>query len=215
MNSFPAFVPLAGRRVVIVGLGREGDEKAALFVGAPCDLVRLPSDPAALRPQTYAGATLVFIGDCDPDFAATAREAARAAGVLLVNCIDRPALCDFYTPAIVDRGAVVGAVGTTGQAPGLARRLKAEIDARWPEGLERLAGLIYTMKVEARAVLPDFDTRRTYLESLLESEAAKAALAGEAERAVALARQFLTVHQASHDPQSGLQHGPGVEGRPP
>ncbi len=191
MNAFPAFLPLSGRRVMIVGEGRESDEKAALFVGAPCDLVRVPADDAALRPESYAGSTLVFIGDCDAAFAGAARAAARLGGALLVNCVDKPALCDFYTPAIIDRGVVVGAVGTTGQAPGLARRLKAEIDARWPQGLERLAGLVAAMKMEARSALPDFDARRDFLESLLDGPAAEAALAGDALSAVRLAQAAL------------------------
>src|ERR1700761_3783440 len=145
MDSFPAFVPLAGRRVVIVGEGRETDEKAALFSNAPCDLARIAADGAALDPTIYRDAALVFIGDCDETFAIRARTAAKAGGALLVNCVDRPALCDFYTPAIVDRGAVVGAVGTTGLAPGLARKLKGEIDRTWPANLARLAELVEAM----------------------------------------------------------------------
>jgi len=191
MDSFPAFVPMAGRRVVIVGEGRETAEKAALFTNAPCNLVRIPADDGALQPGAYAGAALVFIGDCDEAFAHRARSAAKAGGALLVNCVDRPPLCDFYTPAIVDRGSVVGAVGTTGQAPGLARRLKADIHARWPADLARLAGLIAAMKADARAALPDFDARRTYLEGLLDGPAAQAALAGDMDGALALARDAL------------------------
>ncbi len=196
MDSFPAFVPLAGRRVVIVGEGRETAEKAALFAGAPCHLVRIPADDWALAPGAYAGATLVFIGDCGEDFAARARQAARAGGALLINCVDRPALCDFYTPAIVDRGPVVGAVGTTGQAPGLARKLKADIQARWPEALARLADLVEAIKADARAALPDFDVRRAYLESLLDGPAAEAALTGDAARALRLAREALQAARA-------------------
>jgi precorrin-2 dehydrogenase/sirohydrochlorin ferrochelatase len=191
MDSFPAFVPLSGRRVVIVGEGRESDEKAVLFVGAPCELVRIPADRAALEPKVYAGAALVFIGDCDKAYAEAARAAAQMGGAMLVNCVDKPALCDFYTPAIVDRGPVVGAVGTTGHAPGLARTLKAQIDARWPTGLARLAGLISAMKVEARSALTDFDARRDFLEGLLTGPAAEAAMADDLPRALDLARAAL------------------------
>jgi precorrin-2 dehydrogenase/sirohydrochlorin ferrochelatase len=192
MDSFPAFLPLAGRRVVIVGVGRETDEKAALFVGAPCDLVRIPADDAALKPEIYAKAALVFIGDCDIAYAEAARAAAKVGGALMVNCVDRPALCDFYTPAIVDRGPVVGAIGTTGQAPGLARKLKGEIDAEWPTQLGGLAAVIDAMKSEARAGIPAFDLRRAFLESLLEGDVAAAALDGDHEKALSLARAALS-----------------------
>ena len=33
MDSFPAFLPLAGRRVVVVGEGEGADAKARLFEG--------------------------------------------------------------------------------------------------------------------------------------------------------------------------------------
>ena len=57
MDHFPAFLPLAGRRVVIVGSGEAADAKARLFDGSPAVLVRLEvPDPAVL-----AAADLVFI----------------------------------------------------------------------------------------------------------------------------------------------------------
>ena len=191
MDAFPAFVPLKGRRVIIVGEGFMAEEKAALFEGSPAELIRLPQGPDALKPKTYAGAALVFVASEDEAIARREAEAARAGGAMLVNVVDRPALCDFYTPAIVDRGAVVGAIGTTGQAPGLARRLKAALNASWPEGLSRLAALIDAMKAEVRAALPHFEARRDFLESLLEGKAAEAALAGEGDEALRLAREKL------------------------
>ena len=42
MDAFPAFVPLRGRRVIIVGEGDMADGKAVLFEGSPAELVRLP-----------------------------------------------------------------------------------------------------------------------------------------------------------------------------
>lgn len=190
MDAFPAFIPLAGRRVVLIGAGREAEEKAALFTGSPATLVRLPADEAALRPETYADAAIVFIADQDFDWSQRARAAAKAAGAL-VNVVDKPALCDFYTPAIVDRSPIVGAVGSTGSAPGLARRLKAELNARWPEGLGRVAAMIGAVKAEARIALPEFEARRDFLDALLDSPAADAALAGDMGHARRLARKAL------------------------
>jgi precorrin-2 dehydrogenase/sirohydrochlorin ferrochelatase len=191
MDAFPAFVPLHGRRVIVVGEGWMAEEKAALFEGSPAELLRRPADVHALEPESYAGAALVFIASEDEGFAKAAAAAARAGGAMLVNVVDKPPYCDFYTPAIVDRGPVVGAVGTTGKAPGLARRLKAGIDKDWPKDLHLLAALIEAMKVEARAALPGFNARRAYLESLLDGPAAEAALAGDEAEAMRLARGML------------------------
>ena len=39
MDAFPAFFPLAGRKVVVVGAGEAADNKARLFDGSPATLV--------------------------------------------------------------------------------------------------------------------------------------------------------------------------------
>ena len=107
-------------------------------------------NPAALRTETYDGrGHRLHRRSGLGRWSGNARAAAKAAGAL-VNVVDKPALCDFYTPAIVDRGAIVGAVGSTGSAPGLARRLKSELNARWPEGLGRVAAMIGGIKAAAR-----------------------------------------------------------------
>ena len=91
-----------------------------------------------------------------------------------------PALCDFYTPALVDRGAVVAAVGTTGSGPLLAQRLKGEIDRVLPAGLGLLAGVLKAVQPAVRATFPDFSDRRAFLTALLDGPAAAAALGGDA-----------------------------------
>jgi precorrin-2 dehydrogenase/sirohydrochlorin ferrochelatase len=139
MDAFPAFFPLAGRRIVIAGEGDAADAKARLFDGSPATVARL--NPAeALTPGAYAGAALAFVAGGDETFVTGAAAAARAAGIP-VNVVDHPALCDFITPAVVDRGEVVAAVGTTGAAPMLAALLRNDLEAAIPEGAGRVAAL--------------------------------------------------------------------------
>ena len=191
MDHFPAFIPLAGARIVLVGEGVEADGKARLFDGSPATLVRLAADDAALSPDAYAGASLVFIASEDEAFYLAAAAAARAGGALLVNVVDRPAHCDFYTPAIVDRGAVVAGIGTGGAGPVLAGRLKAQIDTLWPARLGALAELLRTIQPQVRARFPAFAERRAFLVALLDGPAARAALAGETDEALRLALDAL------------------------
>src|SRR5665213_1170712 len=128
MDAFPAFFPLAGATVVIAGAGEAADAKLRLFDGSPATVRRL------------AGAALAFVASSDDAFAEAAAGAARAAHVP-VNVVDRPALCDFTTPAVIDRGAVVAAIGTGGASPMLATLLRHDIEARVPEGAGRVAAL--------------------------------------------------------------------------
>ena len=194
MDAFPAFVPLKGRRVIVVGEGEMADGKAVLFEGSPAELIRKPADALALEPQTYAGATLVFIASADEDFAKAAAKAARAGGAMLVNVVDKPALCDFYTPALVDRGAVVAAVGTTGSGPMLSGRLKAEIDKVIPARVGDLAVMLKAIQDEVRACFPDFAERKAFIASILDGPAGAAALAGDAAKGERLARAALSQH---------------------
>ena len=62
---------------------------------------------------------------------------------VLVNVVDRPALCTFTVPATVRRGDLTLAVATEGRCPALAGILREELEARYgPEyaGLVSLFG---------------------------------------------------------------------------
>ena len=106
---------------------------------------------------------LAFVAIEAPAAAEAAASALRARG-LLVNVADRPALCDFFVPAIVDRAPVAVAIGTGGASAGLARALKERLEILLPSGLGRLARALGS----ARARLgPGPAERRARLAALL------------------------------------------------
>ena len=189
MNAFPAYFPLTGKRVVIVGEGEGAEAKARLFAGSPAEVERI-SAAAGADPRGYIGAVLVFIATADDAAAETAARAARAAGVP-VNVVDRPHLCDFVTPAVIDRGEVVAAIGTGGTAPILASLLRGDIEARVPEGAGRIAGLLGRMQPEVRVAFPELAQRRAFLRSVLDGPAAQAALGGDDAKAETLLREAI------------------------
>jgi siroheme synthase-like protein len=189
LDSFPAYFPLAGRKVVIAGTGEGADNKARLFEGSPATLVRLDGH-AAFLPGSYAGAVLAFVASDDEVFVQAAAAAARAARVL-VNVVDKPALCDFNTPAVIDRGEVVAAVGTGGSAPVLATMLRNDIEAQVPEGAGRVAAMLRRFQEEVRKTLPAMHERRSFLREAATGEAAQAAMAGDMETAGRLFREAL------------------------
>src|SRR6185312_13928232 len=137
-----------------------------------------------------AGAALAFIASADDGFAEAAAGAARAAHVP-VNVVDRPALCDFTTPAVIDRGEVVAAIGTGGASPMLATLLRHDIEARVPEGAGRIAALFAGLQDEVRAKLPEPHRRRAFLRAALTSPAAEAAARGDRPEATKLLRAQL------------------------
>lgn len=189
MDAFPAFFPLHGRTVVIAGSGEPAQAKLRLLEGSPARIVHLQGDDAA-DPAAYAGAALAFIASTDDGFAEAAAAAARAAHVP-VNVVDRPQLCDFTTPAVIDRGEVVAAIGTGGASPMLATMLRADIEQRVPEGAGRVAALFRQMQDEVRAALPQLHERRAFLRDALAGPAAAAAMAGDMDGAARLLRAAL------------------------
>jgi precorrin-2 dehydrogenase/sirohydrochlorin ferrochelatase len=185
MDVFPAFIPLSGARVVVVGDGEAAEAKARLLAGSPAQIMRA-SEARALEPGLYDHARLVFVAVADETLAAHAAAAAQAAGAL-VNVVDRPYLSDFQTPAIIDRSPVIGAIGTGGAAPILATLLRNGVETRWPEGLGKVADLSRELQQAVREALPDAKARRQYWRRLLNGPAAVAAMAGDLDTARRLA----------------------------
>lgn len=192
METFPAFFPLRDRRVVIAGDGAPAEAKARLFEGSPADVIRLnPRD--SLDPAAYARADLIFIASFDEAFAVAAAASARAAGgTAPINVVDHPDLSDFHTPAIIDRGQVVAAIGTAGAAPLMASLLRAEIEIRVPASAGRVAALLALRREALRAAFPDLPARRGFLRAVLAGPVAIAAEAGDLVQAERLLDEALT-----------------------
>lgn len=189
MDAFPAFFPLTGAKVVIAGQGPGAEAKARLFDGSPAQIVRL-TDQTAYLPGAYTGAILAFIDGEDDVFAQAAASAARAARVL-VNVIDRPAMSDFNTPAVIDRGEVVAAIGTGGASPVMAAMMRTQMEIHVPEGAGRFAALLRRMQDEVRTALPQLHERRAFLRAAVSGPAAQAANDGDIDSAEALLREAL------------------------
>jgi precorrin-2 dehydrogenase/sirohydrochlorin ferrochelatase len=189
MDAFPAFFPLAGRTVIVAGSGPKAEAKARLLESSPARVIRLAGE-AAFASKAYVGATLAFVASDDEGFIEGATAAARGARVP-VNVTDRPELCDFTTPALVDRGAVVAAIGTGGASPMLATLLRQDLEARVPEGAGRVAALLRSLQAEVREALPEPHLRRAFMRAALSGAAAQAAMDGDMETARARLREDL------------------------
>ena len=186
LNTLPVSYKVQGRRIVIVGGGAEALNKARLAVRTSATTVvvcrHIDADFSALAatlherpfdPADLDGAALCFVADHGPDgVAATA--AARANGVPL-NVVDVPAECDFYTPSIVDRAPLTVAIGSEGDAPVLARLVRARIEAMLAPELGPLAALAGAMRDKVAALLPGVRARR-YYEDLVTSPLVAGAL---------------------------------------
>jgi uroporphyrin-III C-methyltransferase/precorrin-2 dehydrogenase/sirohydrochlorin ferrochelatase len=199
MRSFPLFLKLEGRPVLLVGassaaaaklrlLGSAGARVTVIADTPSADLLAAVSDTraelvcSALTMQHFASVELVFGAtgnDADDrNVAHRAREAGK-----LVNIVDRPELSDFTMPAIVDRGDIVVAVSTHGASPVLAQRVRAAIESVLPPGLGRLAQFAQRFRAAIQARIGENAARRRFWDQVLSGPIAAAVLAGDEKRA--------------------------------
>ena len=156
MHQLPIFLNLAGRTVVLIGEGEAADAKARLIQRAGGRIV----------PAWEEGATIAFVALDDENEARAAAADLRARG-LLVNVVDRPDLCDFTTPAIIDRAPVTIAVGTGGASAGLAKAVRQRIEAFLPARLGALATALYAARAAMKARWPAAADRRRAIDAAL------------------------------------------------
>lgn len=153
MHSLPLFHRLAGSAVIVLGDGEAADAKRRLVERAGGNVVG----------ENDAGARLAFVALDAPEDAA-ARLRARG---LLVNVVDRPELCDFTVPSLLERDPVLVAIGTGGASAGLAKALRLRLEALLPASLGRLATALGSARQRLRARFPDAGERRRALDSAL------------------------------------------------
>ncbi|MEL6594823.1 MAG: siroheme synthase CysG [Pseudomonadota bacterium] len=175
MKTFPMFLQMKDRKVVIAGGGEQAAQKTRLIlktearieVWAPeledelaglADAGRIVHCTQAPTPQSFEGSALAFVATGCPG-ADMALHALAKLGGATVNVVDQPALCDALTPSIVDRDPVVIAIGTEGTAPVLARQIKTQMEQALEPRLGELAALAGRLRHAAMARLAPRDRR--------------------------------------------------------
>ncbi|MCL4157447.1 UNVERIFIED_CONTAM: hypothetical protein GTU68_046618, partial [Idotea baltica] len=169
MKTFPMFLQMQGRRVIIAGGGEQAAQKCRLILKTDAAItVIAPSlDPeladlnargriewltGTICPSDFEGAALVFVATGCSAADACLHMLAKSAGAT-VNVVDQPHLCDALTPSIVDRSPVVVAIGTEGTAPVLARQIKTRLEDILEPRLGDLAAVAGRLRERANARL--------------------------------------------------------------
>ncbi len=171
MRHFPIFLDLKDRPVLVVGTAAVAETKARQLASAGA-LVR--------RTGGFEGigdAVLVVCADPDAALGATVAAVARGRRVP-VNVVDRPELCDFIWPAIVERDPVTIAISTAGTSPVLARRLRTRIETLIPQSFGRLAAFAGAARSRIARAIPEPAARRRFWEIVLDGRVGELVLAG-------------------------------------
>jgi len=144
------YVKLEGRSVLVVGAGKvaEGKIYGLLDTGAKIQVIALRAlarikelassgaitlEERAFSPDDLDGVSLVIVASSSSALNQTVFRESRARGILC-NVVDVPDLCDFYYPAVVQRGDLQIAISTGGQSPSLAQKLRLQLERQFGPG---------------------------------------------------------------------------------
>lgn len=158
--SLPLFHQIAGQQVLVLGDGPAAEPKRRLVERAGGVIV---DDFARAVDE---GVRLAFIAYEDASACEVAAINARCAG-MLVNVVDRPELCDFTTPSILDRDPLLVAIGTGGASAGLAKHVRLRLERVLPETLGLLARALEAARPALRARFPEGPDRRRAVDAAL------------------------------------------------
>lgn len=208
MDHLPIFLDIRCKLVVVTGGGTLAARRVerALNAGAHVkvfaeeltDEFRPFLDHAAVtilsrRPELedLKGAILAYGAEEDFPNDKRLHDLAKEAGVL-ANVADTMELCDFITPAILDRTPLVAAIASSGASPILARTIKAELESTIPATFGDLSKFLGQFRDEVAGHITDNTQRRRFWEDVTESAVGERVMAGDLAGAEAALREKLT-----------------------
>ena len=195
MDFLPLFHKLQDRLVLVVGGGEVAVRKARLLSDAGARLrVVAPDIRDELREMAAAnngevllrgyqsvdlhGVVLIIAATDDEPLNAAISAEAQSIGIP-VNVVDAPKLCSVIFPAIVDRSPLIVAITSGGDAPVLARLIRAKIETWIPATYGQLAGLAKRFRAQVKGLFPDVQQRRVFWEDVFQGQVAESVFAGK------------------------------------
>jgi precorrin-2 dehydrogenase/sirohydrochlorin ferrochelatase len=196
--SYLVNLTVAGKSAVGIGGGQVAARKVEDLLAAQARVTVVATDSGeairelaeagriALRLRPYAkddlaGAFVAIAATGDEEV--NRRVAGDAAALnVLVNVVDRPALCTFTVPATVRRGDLTLAVATEGRCPALAGILREELQERYGPEYAGLVDLFGELRAKMIAETWDGRSIRAALDDIYHHHVIEHIAAGDRQR---------------------------------
>lgn len=182
---YPAFIDLQGRLAVVIGGGEVAVRKVEMLAASGAK-VRVISPEFQGELETWGregrvelvrrsyqvgdleGAAICVAATDDEEVNQAVSAEGRSRGVL-VNVVDRPALCDFIVPSVVARGDLLIAISTGGAGPVLSRRIREELERRFGPEYGEFVKLLEEARPRILGSEPDYERRKRLFEAIVDS----------------------------------------------
>jgi precorrin-2 dehydrogenase/sirohydrochlorin ferrochelatase len=203
-HYYPLFIDLEGKTVVVVGGGLVALRKvealrktgARVKVISPEVMPEIASDTGVeiLRrgytPGDLFGASLVIAATDDEETnIAVSRDASMSN--IFCNVVDKPDLCTFIVPSVVEKGPIKIAISTGGVSPTLSKRLRVQIANFLGDEYATLAVIMGKIRSLVIAGEGGFESHKRIFEVLIDSELIDAIRAHDREHAEEILYQAL------------------------
>lgn len=194
MDNLPIFLDIKGKDCLVVGGGDIAARKASLLIKAGAD-VTIVSPELATTTQSlideqsakwiqakfeamHADGRMLIMAATDIESVNRAVYDEAKQRNTLVNVADVPELCDFILGSILDRSPILVAISSGGDAPVLARNLRARLETLIPPSYSRLGQLAGKYRNAVKQKFKKLDFRRRFWEVVLQGEVAEHVYAG-------------------------------------
>ena len=215
MKYFPFFMELSKQPVLLIGGGEVAERKLDLLLKANASVTIVSPEFTSYIEELFVNKNINPIKDYynikylnSSSFAfviaATNDESlneqvAKDANdnKILVNVVDKPKICDFIFPSILERGPITVAVSTGGSSPVLARMLRTKLETMIPGAYGRLAKIVSENRIPVRKKLVNSKSNGIFWEQMLNGKFLELVLSGQDEEAV----KFLNIEIDNFDEQ--------------
>jgi precorrin-2 dehydrogenase len=183
---YPVFLKLKRRKALVVGAGgiaalrvkhllSAGARITVISPEADAEIEELAREKLIVllrrrfkRSDLNRNYFIVIAATNDSSVQQTVFEEAERHGILC-NVVDKPSRCNFYTPAVVQRGELKIAISTSGRSPSLAGKLREYLDNAIPENAADLAEMAGLLRSKLRLEIPgDLETQKKLVGDFVE-----------------------------------------------
>jgi precorrin-2 dehydrogenase/sirohydrochlorin ferrochelatase len=207
-NYYPIMLDVRGRLAIVVGGNTVAAEKAASLSASGARVVVLsPAFCAALismereqqvslwhkayEPGDLANAFVVVAATTyDPQLTEAIWQETQQRGQL-VNIVDVPARCNFIVPSILRRDQLTIAVSTEGTSPGLAKRIRQQLEKFFPPAYGTYLRIASAARAYLRKNGLSYARRDEFFGDFYNSEILNHLVKGEKEQALAETQTLL------------------------
>ncbi len=207
MKYYPVNLDINNRNCLVVGGGRVGERKieTLLKCGAIVTVVSIDvtkrilslSEKKAinLKQRPYRSSDIenmfLVIGATD-DETLNRRIHTDAESInALCNIADRPRICNFILPSIVQRGDLVISISTSGKSPAFAKKLRKDLENEFGGEYAVFLQLMGAIRKKLLAEKHEPETHKPIFEKIIEENLVHMIAAEETEKIDALFEQVL------------------------